>query len=172
MVAGGEHITALTEYCLRDCPSLDVCVRGEGEYTFYQLLEAYLGTGDFLDVPGIAYIKKEDQYQQNGNKPPRMEDAKIPWPDWPENYLEKFWEAGKSYGVATERDMPFMLSRGCPFQCTFCSSPQMWTTAYYLRSVKDVISEMIYYKEKYNISGFQFYDLTAIIKRDWIIEFL
>ena len=171
IVAGGEHITAVTEYCLRDCPALDVCVRGEGEHTFYQLLEAYLGTGDFLDVPGIAYIKKEDQYQQNGNKPPRMKDVKIPWPDWPEDYLEKFWRAGKSYGVATERDMPFMLSRGCPFQCTFCSSPQMWTTKYNFRDLDDVMKEIKYYIKRYDITAIQMYDLTAIIKKQWAMEF-
>jgi hypothetical protein len=39
VVAGGEHITALSEYSLRDCPALDVCVRGEGEHTFYEVLE-------------------------------------------------------------------------------------------------------------------------------------
>ena len=171
LVAGGEHITAVTEYCFRDCPALDVCVRGEGEHTFYQLLEAYLGTGDFLDVPGIAYIKKEDQYQQNGNKPPRMKDVKIPWPDWPEDYLEKFWRAGKSYGVATERDMPFMLSRGCPFQCTFCSSPQMWTTKYNFRDLDDVMKEIKYYIKRYDITALQMYDLTAIIKKQWAMEF-
>lgn len=33
-VAGGEHITALTEYSLRDCPEIDVCVRGRGAYIF------------------------------------------------------------------------------------------------------------------------------------------
>ena len=172
IVAGGEHITALTEYCLRDCPALDLCVRGEGEHTFYQLLETYLATGVFLDAPGIAYLNKEGQYQQNGNKPPRMEDAKIPWPDWPENYLEKFWEAGKSYGVATERDMPFMLSRGCPFQCTFCSSPQMWTTQYNFRDLDDVMNEIKYYINRYNITALQMYDLTAIIKKQWAMEVL
>ena len=134
-------------------------------------MEAYLGTGDFLDVPGIAYIKKEDQYQQNGNKPPRMKDVKIPWPDWPEDYLEKFWRAGKSYGVATERDMPFMLSRGCPFQCTFCSSPQMWTTKYNFRDLDDVMKEIKYYIKRYDITALQMYDLTAIIKKQWAMEF-
>ena len=66
LVAGGEHITALPEYCLHDCSALDVCVRGEGENTFYELLKAYLTTGSFLEVPGIAYLNKEGEYQQNG----------------------------------------------------------------------------------------------------------
>ena len=33
LVGGGEHFTALSEYSLRDCPALDVIVKGEGEYT-------------------------------------------------------------------------------------------------------------------------------------------
>ena len=100
-----------------------------------------------------------------------MKDVKIPWPDWPEDYLEKFWRAGKSYGVATERDMPFMLSRGCPFQCTFCSSPQMWTTKYNFRDLDDVMKEIKYYIKRYDITALQMYDLTAIIKKQWAMEF-
>jgi hypothetical protein len=30
IIGGGEHITSLVEYSLKDCPALDVCVRGEG----------------------------------------------------------------------------------------------------------------------------------------------
>ena len=29
LIAGGEHISALPEYCLRACPELDFCVMGE-----------------------------------------------------------------------------------------------------------------------------------------------
>ena len=46
-VGGGEHFTALPEYSLRDCPALDVCVLGEGEQTFYNLLEAYIAKKGF-----------------------------------------------------------------------------------------------------------------------------
>src|SRR5207247_9203855 len=85
-----------------------------------------------------------------------------PWPYWPDGYLEKYWAAGKSYGVCSERDVPLMVSRGCPYQCTFCSSPQMWTTTYKLRDVDDVIAEIKHYQEQYDITAFQLYDLTAI----------
>src|SRR5947208_14682928 len=79
--------------------------------------------------------------------------------------------AGKSYGVCTERDMPLLVSRGCPFQCTFCSSPQMWTTLYKLRDVEDVIAEIKFYQKVYDITAFQLYDLTAIVKKSWTVEF-
>ncbi len=170
-VAGGEHITALTEYSLRDCPALDVCVRGEGEHSFYELLECLSGDGDFKRVMGIGYLDEDNNYILNHHQARIGDVDQIPWPFWPDGYLEKFWTAGKSYGVCSERDMPLMVSRGCPFQCTFCSSPNMWTTLYKLRDPDDVIAEIKSYKERYDITSLQLYDLTAITKKSWTIEF-
>lgn len=64
-----------------------------------------------------------------------------------------------------------MASRGCPFRCTFCSNNQMWTTRYILRDVDDVIAEIKHWHEKYQITALQFYDLTAITKKSWAMEF-
>lgn len=66
--------------------------------------------------------------------------------------------------------MPMMVSRGCPFQCTFCSSPRMWTTRYLLRDVDDVIAETKSYIARYKITAVQLYDLTAITKKSWAVE--
>lgn len=171
-VAGGEHITALTEYSLRDCPALDVCVRGEGEHTFYSLLESYKETGGFTDVEGVGYLDHDGCYKQIGIRTPRINNIdEIPWPYWPDGYLEKFWATGKSYGVSAGRDMPFMFSRGCPYNCTFCSSKYMYTSRYVLRDIEDVIAEIKSYITRYNIDSVQLYDLTAIIKKRWIVAF-
>jgi len=47
----------------------------------------------------------------------------------------------------------------------------MWTTLYRLREVDDVIAELNHYREKYDITAFQLYDLTAIVKKSWTVEF-
>lgn len=169
-VAGGEHATALTEYSLRDCPELDVIVRGEGEHTLLELLEATRVGADRATVSGIAWID-DGAYRQNGDLPRIRSLAEMPRPAWPDGLLEKYWAAGKSHGVLTERDMPMLASRGCPYRCTFCSSPQMWTTRYVLRDPADVLDEIEHYVTKYAITSVQFYDLTAIVKRDWIVRF-
>lgn len=170
-VAGGEHITALTEYSLRDCPEIDVCVRGEGEHTFFEVLEAFREGRGFSNVSGVAYLDETGRYWLNGGLPRIRDVDAIPWPHWPVGYLEKFWAAGKSYGVQSERDMPIMATRGCPYQCTFCSSPQMWTTRYTLRDSDDLIAEIQSYIERYNITSLQFYDLTAVTKKSWTVEY-
>jgi len=171
VVAGGEHITALTEFSLRDCPAIDVAVCGEGEHTFYELLEAYRTGSDFSQVSGVAFLDVDGRFVQvNGLQRVRKIDT-LPWPIWPDGYLEEFWQAGKSYGVQTARDMPIMASRGCPYQCTFCSSPAMWTTRYVLREIDDLTAEIKSYIKRYDITALQFYDLTAITKKRWTIEF-
>lgn len=169
-IAGGEHATALSEFMLRECPALDFCVRGEGELTFFEIVNDISLGGDGCNVPGVAYIDNEGYYREAGGLTRVNDIDGLGWPHWPDGYLEQFWKAGKSYGVQTERDMPLMISRGCPFQCTFCSSPRMWTTRYMLRDVDDVIAEMKYYIERFGATAFQLYDLTAITKKSWAVE--
>ena len=171
IIGGGEHITALCEYSLRDCEELDVCVKGEGEQIFFELVEAFRRGDPISMVGGLAYLDAANAYVETGPLKRIREINDIPWPYWPKGYMEKFWEHGKSYGVLTERDMPIMASRGCPYQCTFCSNPQMWTTRYVLRDQEDLIAEIKSYISRYNITALQFYDLTAITKKKWTVKF-
>jgi len=171
IVAGGEHITALTEYSLRECPAIDFCIRGEGESGIHTLLEKFISGETIDDVPGISHFRN-GEYIANTELPRVRDINSIPWPKWPDGYMETFWQAGKSYGPQTGRDMPMMLSRGCPYRCTFCSNPEMWTTRYILRDVDDVVAEVKSYIEKHDITAVQLYDLTAITKKKWTVEFL
>jgi radical SAM superfamily enzyme YgiQ (UPF0313 family) len=67
--------------------------------------------------------------------------------------------------------MPIVATRGCPYQCTFCSSPQMWTTRYAARAPAKVVDEIEGYVRRYGAENIDFYDLTAIVRKDWIVAF-
>ncbi len=170
LVAGGEHATALPEYSLRDCPALDAIALGEGEHVFYEIVEAVREGSDPANLASVCTIGPDGQFLESVGLTRIRDVDNIPWPHWQNGYLEKFWSAGKSFGIQTERDMPMMISRGCPFQCTFCSSAQMWTTRYLLRDIDDVIAEMKHYIREYDITSIQLYDLTAITKKQWTVE--
>jgi radical SAM superfamily enzyme YgiQ (UPF0313 family) len=64
-----------------------------------------------------------------------------------------------------------LATRGCPFQCTFCSGPEMWRTRWIPREVTKLVDEMEHYHGTYGITDYQFEDLTAIIRKDWILRF-
>ena len=84
-----------------------------------------------------------------------------------ENYLER----GYGFGVNRGRSLPVMASRGCPYQCTFCSNPSMWTTRWIARDPDLLLDEIKEYQLRYNVENFDFYDLTAIVKKSWIFDF-
>ena len=67
--------------------------------------------------------------------------------------------------------MPILGTRGCPFQCTFCSNPGMWTQRWIARDPVALADEMELYVRKYRVTNFDFQDLTAIVKRQWIVDF-
>lgn len=170
IVAGGEHITAAPEFSALDCPQIDYLALGEGEETLVELLIALEQGGEVSEVAGLVYLENGKPKTTKTRNRIRSVDQ-IPWPAWDlvpmDNYLDNFL----SYGVTQSRTMPIMATRGCPYQCTFCSSPSMWTTRWFTRDPVDVADEIQSYQRKYNASNFDFYDLTAIVKKSWIIDF-
>jgi len=170
IMAGGEHVTGAPELSLEDCSELDACVLGEGEETAVQVVSVLENGQSLRVVNGIVF--------RDGNRivrtPPRSRTRNIDSfapPDWHVFPIEPYLDNELGFGVNRGRSMPILATRGCPYECTFCSSPFMWTTKWLARDPDAVLDEMQAAIRTYNVSNFDFYDLTAIIKRDWIIEF-
>lgn len=171
IIGGGEHITALPEISLEES-SLDVAVLGEGEEILLNLLEAYsTGKKDFSELAGIAYKATTGEVRKNPAYGRIRDIDAIPLPAWDTIPIEEYLDRGMGFGVNRGRSMPVLASRGCPFQCTFCSSPQMWTTRWIARDIDSLLDELESYQQRYNVTNFDFYDLTAIVKKSWIKEF-
>ena len=169
-VCGGEHISACPKFSMEDCPEIDICVLGEGEETSIDILKTIEQKKSLAKVNGIVY-RSEEGIITNPKRSRISQLDNIPLPAWDLFPLENYLSNRLGYGVNPGRTMPMLISRGCPFQCTFCSSPQMWTTKWQARDPNCVIEEMQFYIDKYKITNFDFYDLTAIVRKDWIIKF-
>ncbi len=170
IVVGGEHASACADYILNTCPEVDVCVHGEGEETIVELLRCVRSKDSLDDVAGITF-RKNGKPHTNPRRNRIADIDAIALPDWRSVPLEKYMSRGIGHGSFNARNMPLLATRGCPFQCTFCSSPRMWTTKWSARTPSMVIDEMEGYIAAYNVENFDLYDLTAIIKKSWIIEF-
>ena len=171
IVVGGEHVTAMPEYSLRDCPAIDFVVRGEGEIAFLELCYR-LRSGHPIDgISGVVFLK-DGRFHESPLSPRITTISDLPWPAWDLVDLEPYFQPNFTMGISYGRNMALLATRGCPYQCTFCSNPSMWTTRYVMRPVKDVVDEISYYVNKYGANSMDFYDLTAIVKKDWIINFI
>ncbi|MDC0190841.1 B12-binding domain-containing radical SAM protein [Rhodospirillales bacterium] len=170
-VGGGEHITAVPIQSLEESV-LDVGVLGEGEETMVEIANLYMENKlDLKSVNGIAYKDKNGDVVVNPRRQRKREIDEIPLPDWELIPVENYLDRGYGFGVNRGRSIPLMASRGCPYQCTFCSNPSMWTTRWIARDPDLVLDEMQFYQDRYQIENFDFFDLTAIVKKEWIISF-
>jgi radical SAM superfamily enzyme YgiQ (UPF0313 family) len=171
IIAGGEHITAESYRSMLHTPALAACGLGEGEETIIDLVDTLLQGGNLADVAGIAYFDEDGNYRKTAQRK-RMRDLDdIPLPLWDEIPILNYLNSGLGNGTIARRSMPMLASRGCPYTCTFCSSPSMWGTRWLSRDPQLVIDEIKGYIKKYNINHIDFADLTTVINRRWILEF-
>lgn len=169
-IAGGEHISGVTEFCLKDCPELDAVVVGEGEDVLVSLLETWRDGGDLKTVPGLVLPNPDGGPPLQTPRQARIRDVdRIPWPAWDLMPLENYLDRGANYHIPRGRTVPMVASRGCPFHCTFCSNRDMWGNLWRPRDPKDVVDEMAFYQERYQAGNFVFSDLTAAINKKKLI---
>jgi radical SAM superfamily enzyme YgiQ (UPF0313 family) len=171
IVVGGEHPTALPEWVLRDCPEIDYLVVGEGEITFLQLVSTLLSSRTAEGIPGVWYLGESGAVVSG---PPRARISaldELPRPAWHLCRVDHYFIDNWTMGIAKGRNMPILATRGCPYRCAFCSSCNMWTTRYVTRDPRLVVDEIQWLVETYQANSIDFFDLTAIVKRDWILAF-
>ncbi len=170
IVGGGEHLTALPEFCLRDCPELDFCVLGEGEETLVELVNNLDDPQKLREVAGLSFLNRGKYVQTCSRKRIRAVDE-LPYPAWHYFNMEVYLSSRNAHGVYRGRSMGILATRGCPYKCTFCSNPVMYGNLWMARSPADVLDEIELYMAKYGAENIDFYDLTFILKKSWILEF-
>ena len=133
VVIGGPHATFLPDEALQHAP---YCVRGEGEETIVELLDRLSEDAEPHDVAGLSYIW-DGEVRHNPSRELISDLDALPFPD-----------LSLIQGHRRIRITPILTSRGCPFDCTFCSVTEMFGCKYRLRSTDSVIEELRQYTPK------------------------
>ncbi|MCC6672874.1 MAG: B12-binding domain-containing radical SAM protein [Planctomycetes bacterium] len=172
IVAGGEHFNGLPAFSMEQSP-IDFVVLGEGEEGAVELFGALQsGVTEFAQIAGIWYRDAAGKPVASARKRERKKDVDaIPWPAWDLFDVKAYDERKLVTGIHFGMTVPILATRGCPYQCTYCSSPGMWTTRWYARDPKDVVNEIEHYWKTLGATNFPFHDLTAIVKKEWIVSF-
>ncbi len=159
VVAGGSHTTFMYVEALNN--NIDVVVRGEGEYTTLELINALEKHGFdksvLTKIKGIAF-KDNDKIIVTPNRPFIEDLNKLPWPARHLLPMDKYTLFGKPIRIAH-----VMASRGCPYGCIFCITSYFWGRRLRFRSHEDVADEIEFLVDKYKVKQIVFTDdeLTA-----------
>ncbi len=166
---GGPHATALPKETLSE-KCFDLAVIGEGEASVLDLLKLYekkyeLPRDELSEIDGIAYA---DSSSVKINKPREfIKDLdSIPFPA--RNLMNmEFYLKPNIYTIrgVGGRITHVMSSRGCPYDCIFCSSKLMWKRTVRYFSPEYVMSEISSLVKNYDVDGINFQDDTFCANR-------
>lgn len=159
VVAGGPHCFFTDVDTLTHVPELDILVRGEGELTMLDLVEALETGRDLKTVAGISF-REGGKIVQNAPRPPIPDLDVLPEPA---RHLVRMSDYHLLMDVPGKGALPatnIMTSRGCPFQCNFCATPRNWGRHVRGRSPEKVIREVEGLVDTHGARVIWFYDDT------------
>lgn len=162
IIVGGALAAFSSEIVLKHTKT-DICVLGEGEHVIVELID---NLDSLKKVNGIYYINNKRVCKNKPCKPIKNLDS-IPLPSWHLFDIEIYINSPifqDDYGL---RSMNIMTSRGCPYNCNYCSRQFKGVR---LRSIDNVISEIKELKKRYGIQAIYFTEELTLITKERMKE--
>ncbi len=135
IIFGGPHPT-MAKKEIFDNPNVDFTVSGEGEVTIAELLKSIQANSSLKDVKGIMF-------RQNGEiiaTQPREYINNLDSLPFPHDVAKKVLHDFDNYPANSFKYI--FASRGCPYNCHFCASKEIWSRTVRFRSVENVVEEI------------------------------
>ncbi|MEW6665412.1 MAG: radical SAM protein [Thermodesulfobacteriota bacterium] len=138
IVVGGHNASFVDERTLGAFPWIDAVIRGEGEITFRELVEAWEADRDLGGVAGLTY-RSGSQIVRNPNRELIGDLDILPLPDY--SLLPAFSVYRDACGIP--RSIAILeVGRGCPHRCVYCSESRLWRRRTRTFSADRLVREM------------------------------
>ncbi len=160
VILGGSHPTALPEQSIA-YTAADMVAVGEGELTLVQATKSLCGHASFSDVPSLAW-KSNGHVIVNPRRTLIEPIDDLPLPD------RTFINRADYFGEV------IMTGRGCPFECSYCASRNIWGRRVRLRSVNSIIDELKMLYEAASCSEQSAHGEAVVDERPgpWVVKIL
>ena len=164
VILGGPHIHFEHRDVIND-PSVDFCVRGEGEITTLHLITCVSNGGNPRNIAGITF-KEGNEIIVTPDRPFVQNLDTLPFPA--RGLLQSpaykgLWTEGRTFS-------PMLATRGCPYLCQFCDAPAIWGRVHRRRSVANVLDELEQIYEKFGVRYVRFVDDLLVANKKWAIQ--
>ncbi|NVM53242.1 MAG: cobalamin B12-binding domain-containing protein [Candidatus Helarchaeota archaeon] len=164
-IMGGYHPTLAPEYVAQQ-PAVDYTVRGEGEYTFRELIDFIEGNKEnrvLKEIAGVSYKNSDNVVVHNQDRRLECNLDNFPLP-------RRDLLRGKTYIHFGALSDGMETSRGCPYSCKFCCITKMWKDPdgkiqYRSKSIKRIMQELYDIDKKKDFVFFKDDNFTLNPKR-------
>ena len=173
VVVGGAHPSAMPGDFFEKSNSVDAIIAGEGENTFLELAGALRENKDLSTIKGLVYKKDGRIYSTPARAHIEDLDA-LPLPAYElldmEEYFRKRYQLISSRPAfiypGSERTVNLITSRGCPYNCVFCSIHQTMGYKWRAHSTEYVLNHIKFIKEKFAVTHLHFEDDNLTLDRE------
>ncbi len=170
VIGGGSHVSIMADDVMAQT-NADACIRGECEDSVVGLVQSFSdGRFRLESVPG-AVFRTGSSLQHNSPAPFRHDLDAFPWPAW--NMIDVHTFPGMPYSKRRPY-LGVLVSRGCPFRCTFCSEP-VWKIfgrpTYRARSPQNILEEIRYLYDR-GVREMRLWCEEFNAASDWALELL
>ena len=164
VVAGGQHVTFFDSETL-STGLFDFVVRGEGEYTMLDLVQHIEEGNSFREVKGISFLS-DGELIRTPSRPLIQDLDSLPFPARELLPLQNYTVTLKGRFMSAA-----LTSRGCPFNCDFCSASQFFGRKWRTRSIENVMEELELLYENYGYRAVAFFDDHFTLNPNRMVEF-
>ncbi|MCU0423115.1 MAG: B12-binding domain-containing radical SAM protein [Bacteroidia bacterium] len=148
----------------------DAIVLGEGEETMLEIVQYFNQKLDknIHEIDGIAFLSETGECVQNKERAKLKELSDLPFPNRNKVNLQLYFDAWKQkHGTSA---ISINTMRGCPYTCKWCSRA-VYGQSYRRRSAKNVVDEMVWIKQNYEVDTIWFVDDVFTVSHKWLKEF-
>lgn len=152
VVLGGPGPTTVARALVADFPWIDLIVRGEGEHTIVELMQALAARASLRELPGLSGRDEQGPF----HAPDRalvIDQDTLPSPRWDDIELSR-------YALYTT-----VTARGCPYTCRFCEIPSYESRRVRKRSVESVVAELSHAWHQRGVREVGFQDDIFLLSR-------
>jgi anaerobic magnesium-protoporphyrin IX monomethyl ester cyclase len=139
ILIGGPHCTLVPEKALKETQAT-VCIQGDSEMILTDLKKSLNNEKNFSEIPGVYY--QTNQVIDHG--PPAILTKDLDCIPFPARHLIKHYTYGREYNTHLKAGefTSIITSRGCPYNCRFCSRGSINMQRYRTRSTENIIAEL------------------------------
>jgi radical SAM superfamily enzyme YgiQ (UPF0313 family) len=163
-VVGGHHSQVYAKDMLENDKNLDFVIRDEGEITMVELARQLENPASFHpeSILGLVYRDSAGNIKVNERRPFIEDLDKLPWPSF--CYYKKGDE------LIAHPKTAIMASRGCPYDCNYCATNNMWARRVRMRSPDNVIKEIKHIIVSQKGRFLTFCDDCFTLNKKWLVE--
>lgn len=166
-IAWGGYFPSLYPEATLNARYVDFAIRGQGEDTLLELIDAIRGKRTFDSIRGLCWKDQFGFHRLNPERPMRGPDA-FPWSPFHRLPVEKYLRPS-FFG---KRTAVHHASIGCPFNCSFCGVHAAYGRTEKFESPERTEAILRHLVKEYGADSVQFYDMNFFLREDHARELM